>query len=148
MRRIILAFAVLAIAMPATPAETKKPNGSVNVRASAKQPTADGKQVIEFTMTISPGWHVYANPPGHEKYESVKTRLVFVGDNKPKVVGSDFPPGKPMEEDGVKFQGYEGEVQFRATVERTGDKPLEVEVRFMACNDLNCIPSKIKLTVP
>jgi DsbC/DsbD-like thiol-disulfide interchange protein len=148
MKHVILALAAVAIGIPASAGETKNPSGTVSVRAAAKQP-ANGKQVIEFTMTISPGWHVFANPPGNEKYEPVTTRVLFVGANKPNVVGTDFPAGKPMtDSDGVKFLGYDGQVQFRATVERSGDKALDVEVRFMACDDLNCIPSTIKLTVP
>src|SRR4029077_9330339 len=98
MKRILFGLTIVSLGLFTHSGEAqKKPSGSVKVRAIAKQPSADGQQVIEITMAIEGGWHVYANPAGNDIFERVKTTVVFPGANAPKVIKIDYPPGKPME---------------------------------------------------
>jgi len=133
------------------PAAGKKATDRVKVSAAATKPDQSGKQVVTVTMVIDKGWHVYANPVGNPKYPLNATVVSLNAKVKPSKVNVAYPPGKLLEDkDEGKFQIYEGKVTIRAVVQRAnGDVgPLDVSVRFYACNANNCFPeANVKLTV-
>src|SRR5262249_38417155 len=64
----------IALGLAGAPQEGgKKSDAMVKTTAEAAPADAAGKQVITITMSIEPGWHIYANPVGQEDLESVQT---------------------------------------------------------------------------
>ncbi len=126
------------------------------VKASAKvepeKPADDRKQVVTVTLTIDKGWHIYANPPGLEDLEAGKTEVTVSAKTKPEDVKVEYPEGKLVNDATVgKYRVYEKKVTIKATVKRAaGDAgPLEVTIKFQACNEKQCLlPATKKLTVP
>jgi uncharacterized protein YyaL (SSP411 family) len=113
----------------------------VRVEVRADKPGADGKQVLTITLTIDKGWHVYANPVGNDNLGPAATTVEVSG--KGKVTARvTYPPGRPVKDAVVgNYNAYEGQVTLTATVRRTpGDGPLEVSVRYQACDDRRCLP--------
>jgi DsbC/DsbD-like thiol-disulfide interchange protein len=131
----------------------KKSDAEVKVTAAASKPDPSGKQVITLDLKINKDWYIYANPVGHEDLASAQTVVTVQGKNKPEAVKIEYPAGK-LKKDSVvgTYYVYEDRVQVRATVQRAaGDtEPLEVSVRFMACNPKGVclLPATVKLNVP
>jgi uncharacterized protein YyaL (SSP411 family) len=126
----------------------------LKLKATAKpeKPDADGKQEVVLTITIEKGWHLYANPPGPAVDETSATILEIGAEMKPADVKVTYPKGKLVDDSVVgKYFIYEDKVELKATVKRApGDtSPLELTVKFQACNESTClVPSKKKIKVP
>src|SRR5262249_60989145 len=83
-------------------------------------------------------WHSYANPVENDMLDGAKTVVKVSGKGDPKVVKIDYPKGTKIEDKLVgDYLVYEGKIAIKATVKRAaGDKePLEVTVKFMACEE-------------
>jgi uncharacterized protein YyaL (SSP411 family) len=142
---------------PAEPAQAEPGRKSdavvkVSARAVPEKPDADGRQAVTVTLTMDPGWHVYANPPGSEELASVQTTVSISGKAKPQEVKIAYPEGEPINDTVLgKYRVYEGSIDIKASVRRGpgDDGPLEVRVKFQACNDKQCLlPATVKVTVP
>jgi uncharacterized protein YyaL (SSP411 family) len=132
----------------------KKSDAVIQVTAKAEpdQPGADGKQVVSVTLQIDKGWHAYANPPGNEDLVSSQTEVSVESKTSLKDVKVEYPKGKELKDDVLKitYSVYEDKVTIKATIQRAaGDTgPLEVTVKFQACNASSCLlpaTKKIKL---
>jgi uncharacterized protein YyaL (SSP411 family) len=129
----------------------KKSDAMVKTTAEAAPPDAGGKQVVTITMSIEPGWHIYANPVGQEDLESVQTDVKLEPKNQLDEVKVEYPPGKVVDDKVLgKYKIFEGQVEIKATIKRkAGDKsPLEVTAKFQSCNDKQCLlPATVKVKV-
>jgi DsbC/DsbD-like thiol-disulfide interchange protein len=140
---------IVAGILPELRAGLKNSGDKVKVTATATKPDAAGKQTVTVTFVIDKGWHIYANPVGNELLAEAKTVVDIKSAGKPEVT-LKYPPGKVFQDKDEKYRVYENKVSVQATVVRTiGDKgPLEVSVRFSACDDKRCLPeAKRKFTL-
>jgi uncharacterized protein YyaL (SSP411 family) len=130
----------------------KRSDAVVKATATADKPGADGKQTVKIKLVVDKAWHIYANPVGNQDLDSAETKVSISGKVKPKGVTVDYPKGTVIKDMLVgNYTVYEGTVEIKATVERApGDTgPLEVTVKFQACNEKTCLlPGTVKLTVP
>ena len=132
----------------------KKSDSVVKVTAKAEpeKSGADGKQKVTITITIEDGWHIYANPAGLEDLESVQTKVTITAKSKPEEVKIEYPEGKEIKDKVIgNYKVYEEKATIKATVRRSAgdDSPLEITVKFQACNDKQCLlPATKTLTVP
>jgi len=139
---------------PAPGGDAKRSDSVVSATASVepKVPGADGKQVVTVDLKIESGWHIYANPPGVDDLAPVQTTVNVSAKVKPRQIKIDYPEGKLIDDPAVgKYKVYEDKAAIKATVVRgTGDTgPLEITIRFQACNEKTCLlPAIKKLTVP
>jgi len=120
----------------------KKSDSVVKVTAAATKPDGAGKQVVTVTFVVDKGWHIYANPVGNADLAETRTVVEVKAAGKPQVKVT-YPSGKTIQDTVVgNYRVYEGKVNIKATVQRSnGDtSPLEVSVRFNACNDKGCLP--------
>jgi DsbC/DsbD-like thiol-disulfide interchange protein len=122
-------------------AGAKKADDKVKVTASATKPDAAGKQIVTVTFVIDKGWHIYANPVGNELLAEAKTVVDIKSTGKPEVKVK-YPDGKVFQDKDDRYRIYENKVSIQATVLRAkGDaSPLEVSVRYNACDDKQCLP--------
>lgn len=128
-----------------------KSDARVKVTAKADKPDAEGRQVVTVAITIEPGWHIYANPPGLKDLEAGQTTVTLSSKVKPEEVQVEYPPGHVVKDAVLgDYNVYENKVSIKATVRRAkGDTgPLEVSVKLQACNDKMCLlPATVKQTV-
>ncbi|MCI0680764.1 MAG: protein-disulfide reductase DsbD N-terminal domain-containing protein [Gemmataceae bacterium] len=152
--RIWLGLALVALGMVLIPVHGagKKSDAEVNVKIAAAKPDA-GKQVITIHLDVNKGWHIYSNPVGNEDLAAAQTVVTVRGKTKPASVKIDYPKAHVIDDKVLgKYGTYAGKVTIKATVQRAeGDTgPLEVSVRFQACNDRgSCLfPATVKEKVP
>jgi uncharacterized protein len=130
----------------------KKSDAVVKVTATADKLDADGKQTVSILLSHDSGWHSYANPVGLEDLAAAQTTVTISGKSKLDDVKVDYPAGKLIKDKIVgDYKVFEDKTTIKATVKRAkGDTgPLEVTVKFQACNDKQCLlPAVVKLTVP
>ena len=131
----------------------KKSDSEVKIAVEAAKPDADGKQLITIKLEINPGWHIYSNPVGNEDLAAAQTVVKVDGKVKPASVKIDYPKAHVIDDKILgKYGTYENKVAIKATVQRApGDTgPLEVSIRFQACNDRgSCLfPATVKRSVP
>ncbi len=148
----LLAIGMVGLSAVEAVAQAKKSDAEVKVTAVADKPDADGKQTVTVTLAVNAGWHVYANPVGQEDLAGAQTVVTVIGKAKPEEVKIEYPAGKLVEDKTVgDYKVYEKKVEIKALVRRAkGDTgPLEVTVKFQACNDKTCLlPSTVKVSVP
>jgi uncharacterized protein YyaL (SSP411 family) len=134
------------------PTVAKRSDSVVKVSATSGRLGPDGRQPIKLVLTIEKGWHVYANPVGNADFEAAATSVTISGMVKPKAVKVDYPKGKIVNDSLVgNYSVYEGRVELEAKVERAaGDTgPLEVTVKFQACNEKTCLlAATVKVPLP
>ena len=145
---------LLALAMITVPVHGggKKSDAEVKVNIEAGKADA-GKQVITIHLEVNKGWHIYSNPVGNEDLAGAQTVVMVKGKIKPASVKIDYPKAHVIDDKILgKYGTYEGKIAIKATVQRAeGDTgPLEVSVRFQACNDRgSCLfPATVKKEVP
>jgi uncharacterized protein len=148
---LVGALAAVSTLLPAH-AGGKRSDAEVKVAVESAKPAADGKLVITLALDINKGWHIYGNPVGNDDLVDAQTVVNVSGKTKPASVKIDYPKGHVIKDKTLgTYNVYEDKVTIKATVERAaGDSaPLEVSVRFQACNDNTCLfPYTKKLTVP
>jgi thiol:disulfide interchange protein len=125
----------------------------VKIAATASKLDETGKQNVNISLDINKGWHLYANPINNADFISLQTVVTINAKVKPANIQVMYPPGKLHQDKVVgDYKVYEDKVNIQATVQRApGDtSPLEVAIRFNACNDKGqCLPpSTVKLNVP
>src|SRR5262245_53173663 len=124
------------------PGQGKRSDSVVKVAATADKPDADGKQIVTVTLTMEGKWHTSANPVENDMLLSAQTTISITGKEKPQDVKVEYPPGKVVKDKTVgDYKVYEDKVAIKATVKRAkGDTgPLDVSVKFMACDDKTCL---------
>lgn len=148
MTRTHLARATAALALLAVTGLTLLPalaggKGAdpVKVEAKAGKRGADGSQTVTVTLHISKPWHLYANPVGNEDLAAAQTTLVFP--KGVKIVQAKYPAGKTITDKVLgKYHVYENKVTIPVVIQRAAGSsgPLEVSVRYQACDDRRCLP--------
>jgi hypothetical protein len=120
----------------------------VKVKAMAGKASAADKQVVIVTLNIDKGWHVYANPVGHEDLVSAETTVKVSTAGKAIPAKLKYPDGTPHTDKLLgTFRIYENQVNVEAEFPRT-DSPVDVSVTFQACDAVKCLqPKTVKLTV-
>lgn len=123
--------------------------------AATVKMTSATEGVVTVTADIDKGWHVYGLqlPDGGPKPTTIKfdksTGIQLKGDLKPKPAPkSHFDNAFNM-----NLSWWEGKVTFTQKFKVTDRKTAKIEInlRYMACNDQNCRPPKretIVLEVP
>lgn len=146
-----LACLIVAGAAAQTSAQGTKSDSKVKITAKADKPGADGKQAVTLTLTIEPGWHLYANPVGNDDFADNQTVVVKAPNSKHEVLKVDYPAGKVVKDKTVgDYKVYEDAVTIKAEVRRAKDStdPLELNVKLQACNDKTCLlPATVKVKV-
>jgi hypothetical protein len=140
-----------ANAKDALPGDSKKPESLVKVKAESDKPAADGTRTVTLTLSIEPGWHVYANPVPDD-FPGVPVSVSF-GPNIPaENVRIEYPPGKSVKDSLLgEYRIYEKEAKIKAKITRSKDdeKPLEASVKIQTCSKEKCLlPVTIKVAIP
>jgi DsbC/DsbD-like thiol-disulfide interchange protein len=148
-----------AIAAGPAPADDL-PGGQEIVSAQAEiaqdaRPAPGAELDIALTLSVKPGWHVYANPPGVETLKP--TTVALAADQPAALVRIEYPAGasKVLASSGdEKVNLYEGKTTLTARVRlardlKPGASSLTFQVRYQACNDRACLaPASLAVTVP
>lgn len=142
----------LALLAGTSTAGGKRSDAEVKVAATATKLDQAGNQTVTITMAINKGWHIYANPVANEELSAAQTVVTIGAKVKPALVKVMYPQGKIHADKTIgDYKTYEDKITIQASVQRAaGDtSPLEVSVRFMACDSKNCLlPATVKLMVP
>ena len=146
---VIAALASLVVATHPTALAGGKLD-PVKVQASLSKPDSGGKQTVTVQLTIDKGWHLYANPVDHEDLAGGETVVAIKADGKPVNAKIKYPAGKSHTEKAIgTFKIYEGNVTIQAELAKAAATPLEVSVKFQACDANRCLPTRtIKVNVP
>jgi hypothetical protein len=125
----------------------------VKVTAKANPVDSDGSRVIDVTLTIDKGWHLYANPSGPNDVLDDRVELRIESKGKPVTAKVDYPEGKLVKNPERDVRIYEGTITIKATVKRADlpDGPLDVKVWLRAVNWSRAVcilPAEIELPVP
>jgi DsbC/DsbD-like thiol-disulfide interchange protein len=122
--------------------------GAVTARASAPKPATvapGGEFEVGLTLTIKPGYHIYANPPGSE--DVIATALTLKSGAKAELLEVNYPDGesKVLAASGkAKVNVYEKETTLTARVRLApdaspGTSTVVLRVRYQACDDRACL---------
>jgi hypothetical protein len=153
-RLAVLFLAVAALLTASSPAPAGKGKSDSVVKAMAKVESKMGNRTVVLVhLDINKGWHLYANPVGHDDLASsqVVVTLKDIG-AKPEAVKVAYPAGH-VKQDPIlgKYHVYEGQVEIRAVVDRAPGAagPLEVNVKLAACDKNQCLPpAVVHFTLP
>jgi thiol:disulfide interchange protein DsbD len=144
MKRILLA-ACLLFSAGLLFAQTENP---VSWSASARK-TADRTYEIHLEASIKPGWHIYSQttPEGGPIPTSISFRSnpLLSTEGGTKEVGNLEKHFEPLF--GVDVKQFSDKVSFVQTVKlkASAKTSLHADVKFMVCNDKQCLPPK---TIP
>jgi DsbC/DsbD-like thiol-disulfide interchange protein len=141
---------MFATAAATAQAQGKKSDSVVKAEAKADKLAADGTQVVNVTLTIDKGWHLYANPVGNMDLVDNQTLVTVSSKNRLQDVKVEYPAGSVVKDNVVgDYKVYEGTVTIKATVRRAkGDADaLDVAVKLQACSKTQCLlPATVKTT--
>ena len=130
------------------------------VTVSASVLSADGKgspsrfMDVEIHLEIAEGWHINANPASQDML--IPTSVSLDPDALAKVVSVNYPDGEIVHFDFSEesLSVYEGKITIPATIQLKSniseekDSPLDLQLRYQACNDLICLePKTIQIRV-
>jgi uncharacterized protein len=148
-------------ALAAVPAPADElPGGQEVVSARAAiEPEAKASPgaelAVTLTLSVKPGWHVYANPPGVETLKP--TTVALAADQPASLVKVEYPAGasKVLASSGdEKVNLYEGKTALTARVRlardlKPGPAALKLLIHYQACDDRACLaPASLAVTVP
>ena len=148
-----------AACWPAVLAAAEQSGGSksdavvkITAKVTPENPGADRKQEVTVTLTMEKGWHIYANPVGLEDLKTSQTVVKITGKRQLESTDVSYPDGTEIDDPVLgKYRVLDGKTTVTAKIKRAaGDSgPLEVTVKFQACNDRQClIPASKTITVP
>ena len=109
---------------------------------------------VEVYLEIAEGWHINANPASQDLL--IPTTVSLDSDAPAEVVSVNYPEGEIVHFDfsGESLSVYEGKIaipvmlQRKTDVSSGEDLPLDLELRYQACNDLICLePKTIQIRV-
>ncbi|NOT34288.1 MAG: thioredoxin fold domain-containing protein [Candidatus Eisenbacteria bacterium] len=145
-----LAAALFALVLGAAPARAQFgdiPPAETLVQSSAAplSVAAGARATVELRLTITPSWHVNANPPASPELIQTEVRLTGAGGITPGKI--TYPAGHTQK---LSFSDepllvYDGTVTVRipvtvAAAASVGEHTLKGVVSFQACNDHVCLP--------
>ena len=108
----------------------------------------DRKRKVAVKLTIADGWHIYANPAGHEMLIDSQTELSVFVDGKPVKADVTYQKGKEYTDTvGEKYNVYVDGTEMTAVVGAPRTSKIEARVKVIACKDGKCLlPSVIKIS--
>ena len=119
--------------------------------AKAPSTTAEEKFVV-ITLSVEPGYHLYANPVVNPDLASVQTSVGIKFEGKSIPAKVEYPEGKLVKDEVVgDYSTYEGtvKIKLRVAVPRNQTGPLEVVVKYQACSKKSCLsPAVATLQLP
>lgn len=139
------------LTLPGQKPTGKKPLEPVKAEANVGAVGADGEQTITLNLIIDKGWHIYANPVVNDKLDGTDTIVKIAGKGLAKVLKVSYPAGKDFKDKEFgTYRVYEDKLTITVLVQRAkGTEPLEVSIRYHACDDRQCLPPRtIQLKVP
>ncbi len=94
---------------------------------------------VEVHLEIAEGWHINANPASQDVL--IPTSVSLDPDAPAELVSVDYPEGELVHFDfsGESLSVNGGTVTIPARLQRKSDNPLDLEIRYQACNDLICL---------
>ncbi len=145
-RNVVLFSVVVAAALTSLALAGGRSDSVVKIKSSLAKDAA-GKTVVVFTLTMSPTWHLYANPANNPAVDDQK---LVVTANVPAKIG--YPKGTPYtDKTGEKYLVYEKTIEIRAILEKPVSEASPAEFRFklQSCNDAGlCLrPAEVKQSV-
>ena len=132
------------ISPPTTGTETEIVKVSASVLSGAKgSPTR--LVDVEVRLEIAKGWHINANPASQDVL--IPTSVSLDPDAAAEIVSVNYPEGKIVHFDFSEesLSVYEGALTIPVMLQRKSDGsgkndlPLDLEIRYQACNDLICL---------
>lgn len=132
----------------ASPEAPKAPKESADVvKAELKlgDKTAKDEQTFTLTLTVAPGWHIYANPIGDDSLLESQTEIAL-GNRTLKVT---YPKGKEVTDStGAKYGIYEGTITIKGTSPATKVEEIELRVKIIACQEGKCLLKSVLKVKP
>jgi thiol:disulfide interchange protein len=120
----------------------------VKVKFESSKTTA-GEEVIQIKIDVAKPWHIYANPVENEDLTSAAT-VVKLESKSGATIQVKYPPGTTHKDKLIgNFKAYEGQVTIPVVVKRDSGMPVEISVRYQACDETKClVPVTVKHTLP
>lgn len=145
----ILISLQLACAVNAQGADSSK---VVKVEIAKDPATTAEEKFVVITLSVEPGYHLYANPVVNPDLTSVQTSIGIKSEGKSIPTKVEYPAGKLVKDDVVgDYSTYEGtvKIKLRVAVPRNQTSPLEVVVKYQACSKKSCLaPAVATLQLP
>jgi uncharacterized protein YyaL (SSP411 family) len=120
----------------------KNPRESADVvKAVLKlgEPAATGERPFSITLTIAPGWHIYANPIGNDMLTEARTELVISTGKETIPASVAYPKGQEiMDSTGSKYAIYQGTVAITGTLPAGKAEPV-FRIKLTACQEGKCL---------
>ena len=100
---------------------------------------------VKVHLKVAEGWHINANPASQDVL--IPTSVSLDPDAPAELVSVNYPKGELVHFDfsGESLSVYEGTITISARLQLKSDDPeenhlpLDVEIRYQACNDLICL---------
>ncbi len=126
---------------------SKSPKESADVVAAAVKlgdKTKTGEQPFTLTLTVAPGWHIYANPVGDDALLESQTAVSLTkGDAR-----VSYPKGEVItDSSGSKYAVYSGTVVLTGKAQ-PGDETIEFRVKVVACKENACLRQSVLKVKP
>jgi uncharacterized protein YyaL (SSP411 family) len=126
----------------------KTPKESADVvKAELKlgEKTAKGERPFTLTLTITPDWHIYANPIGDESLAESQTEITLARGTATVT----YPKGKPItDSSGAKYSIYEGTITITGIIPELKDDEIELRVKVIACKEGKCLLKSVLKVKP
>ncbi len=132
-----------------------KPEDVVSVPVPAQVAvTVGGDTEARITVSVTPGYHIQANPASTEFFVPTKLQLRAKGGVRPKA--PVYPPGLPYRLEGMpdEFMTYEDTFEISVPLQasesaRPGEHVLKGTLRYQACDDRSCLfPVSLRFSLP
>lgn len=143
-RLYMLICTALFMAIPAIGQDMAE--NPIKWRMSVKMTSAD-TGTVTMRAILSPGWHLYGTRL--PKNGPVPTTFDFSESQGVKFTDDFKPSHQPLDKKDPNFDmtlnWWEGDVTFTRNFKLTGtvtDAEIIGKVKFMGCNDANCLPPK------
>jgi uncharacterized protein len=100
---------------------------------------ANGDRPFTLTLTVSPGWHIYANPVGGDNLLESQTEVTLAYGKTVSTATATYPKGTPLtDSSGAKYAIYEGTIAITGTIP-AGKDEIEFRVKLTACKEGKCL---------
>jgi uncharacterized protein YyaL (SSP411 family) len=117
------------------------------VKAEVKlgEKSSKGERAFTLSLTVAPGWHIYANPIGNESLLDSQTELTLAH-GTPTVT---YPKGKPLtDSSSAKYSVYDGTVSITGTIPELKDDEIEFRIKVIACKEGKCLLKSVLKVKP
>jgi hypothetical protein len=106
---------------------------------------AKGEQSFTLSLTVSPTWHIYANPVGDNDLLGSQTDITLAHG----MIDAKYPKGKPITDStGAKYSIYEGTVEITGTITPEKDQEIELRIKLIACKEGKCLLQSVVKVKP